>query len=101
MLASEPEGVRRGSDYRHGRLECPQPWVCLGLVKLSLGIEITASEKQEQSNNRRMLFERLGALTYVKDLFMLALTEEADVRAQDGWSHPSCRGDADAPFNMP
>ncbi|KAG0049021.1 hypothetical protein BGZ83_006138 [Gryganskiella cystojenkinii] len=63
----------------------PRPWVCLRLRKLSLGIVITATEKQTRSDHRQMFFERLGTLTSLKELLMLSMERENAWRTFDGW----------------
>ncbi|KAG0049022.1 hypothetical protein BGZ83_006139 [Gryganskiella cystojenkinii] len=42
-------------------LNDPRPWICLGLVQLSIGIVITATEDDERAVHRTMFFERLGS----------------------------------------
>ncbi|KAG0044634.1 hypothetical protein BGZ83_010149 [Gryganskiella cystojenkinii] len=52
-------------------LNDPRPWVCLGLVRLTLRIVVTAEDKQERIKHRKMFLGRIGTLTALRELVLL------------------------------
>ncbi|KAG0044635.1 hypothetical protein BGZ83_010150 [Gryganskiella cystojenkinii] len=71
-------------------LSDPRPWICLSLTKLTLGIVVTATEKQEQRDHRRMFFERIGTLTSLTELILLCAKEKG-IRTLTDWIHSASR----------